>query len=294
MRRGRIADAVGAFEGADAIQYRVDGGVPYRGLGVWWADLWLELDPTREARQSAMRDLQISDEYGWWNNSAYCHWLLGRLDTLDGDFEAAAAHLRQAEATFRGGHVLIDFSGVLLGQADLSRWQGAWGDAQHKVEEALRLAASRRLLLYHADALVLRGRISLDQGQDAGDSDPVWAWRAVDDAEGALVLAQRAGYAWAERDALSCALTPPTRSATPARPTATAPTPRCSPPTSNRLTDRRQSFPQNILQASASGRQKRLSWIVGVRDRSVAQGKDPYERRRPFYDVEDPIRAHAQ
>jgi hypothetical protein len=37
----------------------------------------------------------------------------------------------------------------------------------------VRLIASRRMLLYHADALVLREQISLEQGQDAGDEDPV-------------------------------------------------------------------------------------------------------------------------
>jgi hypothetical protein len=49
---------------------------------------------------------------------------------------------------------------------------------------------------------VLRGRINLEQGQDAGDGDPVWAERGWDDAEAALALSQQCGYAWAERDAL--------------------------------------------------------------------------------------------
>ncbi len=238
-RQGRVAEALGAFERADETERRVSGCGLYGGSGIVWTDLLLRLGRRGQARQSAAQHLEISDQHGWEAISAGCRWLLGRLDTLDGDVEAAAAHLREAEATFRGGHVLIDLSGVLLAQADLSR----------------------RQRVYHADALVLRGRISLDQGQDTGDDDPVWAWRALDDAESALALAQRSGYAWAEREA--------------------------------RTNDRRQSLPQPF-RPSVSGRQMRLSGIVGVRDRSVAQGKDPYERAALFDDVEDPIRAHAQ
>lgn len=201
-RQGRIAEALGAFQCADTVARRVDGEGLYSLRGIVLADLLLRLGRTGEARQSAVRNLELCGKHGWWGYLAHCRWLLGRLDALDGDVEAAAVHLWAAEATFRNDHQLVGLAPVLIAQADLFRRQRAWGDAQHKVEEAVRLASSRRLVLDHADALVLRGRISLDQGQDAGDADPVWAWRAIDDAEAALALAQRSGYAWAERDAL--------------------------------------------------------------------------------------------
>jgi hypothetical protein len=60
----------------------------------------------------------------------------------------------------------------------------------------LALAAPRGLRLVHADALVLRGRARMVEGQ------PDNASRALDDAEEALRLARECGYAWAERDAL--------------------------------------------------------------------------------------------
>ena len=50
--------------------------------------------------------------------------------------------------------------------------------------------------LVHADALVLRGRARILEGQ------PDSASRALDDAEEALRMARECGYAWAERDAL--------------------------------------------------------------------------------------------
>jgi antitoxin (DNA-binding transcriptional repressor) of toxin-antitoxin stability system len=58
--------------------------------------------------------------------------------------------------------------------------------------------------LAHADALVLRARLRLDAAQapasTPGATDP--RRLALDDAEGALQIAQQCGYVWAERDAL--------------------------------------------------------------------------------------------
>jgi hypothetical protein len=50
--------------------------------------------------------------------------------------------------------------------------------------------------LRHADALVLRGRIALDQ-----QASELAAAEALDDAGAALTIAGQCGYAWAERDA---------------------------------------------------------------------------------------------
>jgi hypothetical protein len=73
------------------------------------------------------------------------------------------------------------------------------------VEEALSLAAPRQMRLDHADALLLRARLQLDQ---AADSNLVFvaaeeaANRASDDSDAALQIARECNYAWAERDAL--------------------------------------------------------------------------------------------
>ena len=69
--------------------------------------------------------------------------------------------------------------------------------ALQRAAEALTLAAPHGVRLVHADALTLRGRAMLLEGQ------PGSALRALDDAEEALHLARECGYAWAERDALS-------------------------------------------------------------------------------------------
>ncbi|HEX9669317.1 MAG TPA: hypothetical protein VGC93_07510, partial [Thermoanaerobaculia bacterium] len=92
--------------------------------------------------------------------------------------------------------------------AELDRLRRRWADAWSAVEEALRLAAPRHMRLDHADALVLRARLSLDRARaraDGGSGEVLKeaAQRAQDDLEPGLRLARDCGYVWAERDALA-------------------------------------------------------------------------------------------
>jgi hypothetical protein len=65
----------------------------------------------------------------------------------------------------------------------------------------------------------------------------VWAWRGVSGAEAALALAQRAGYAWAERDTLLLRADALGVLGDPDQTHQDVPTRRCSPPPSNRKPD---------------------------------------------------------
>ncbi|MGH8896561.1 MAG: SIR2 family protein [Egibacteraceae bacterium] len=196
-RQGRVAEALKAFKDADAIERQegLEGASLFYLGGIWYVDLLLRFGWVAEARERTEANLQICEHYGWGQNVARCRWLLGRLDTLAGAFDTAAEHLTAAEATFRGGRMLAELPPVLLAQADLARRRRDWIQAERYVGEALGLAAPRRMRLHHADALVLRGRITLDRVGSEG------AERALDDAEAARSLAQGCGYAWAERDA---------------------------------------------------------------------------------------------
>jgi hypothetical protein len=73
------------------------------------------------------------------------------------------------------------------------------------VEEALTLAAPRRMRLDHADALLSFARLELDKavrGNLSSSAAEAAAYRCGDNSDAALSIARECGYAWAERDAL--------------------------------------------------------------------------------------------
>jgi tetratricopeptide (TPR) repeat protein len=126
--------------------------------------------------------------------------VLGQAASLAGEYPAAADHLAQAAQILRRGHLPVELTAVLLAQADLDRRRAAWPAAYSQVEEALGLAAPRRLRLHHTDALVLRGRIRLDHAHaDQATNRRVAAEQALDDATFAASLARECGYLWGER-----------------------------------------------------------------------------------------------
>jgi tetratricopeptide (TPR) repeat protein len=197
--QGQMTEAVSAFEAATNLERRIDTRKTwlYGFRGVRWSGLLMRLGHTTDARTIMEANLVICERNKWQDEVARCYWLLGCLDALAGADAAAAAKLTKAEVILRGAHQLSDLSQVLLAQADLDRRRQVLDDAERRVEEALAIVSSRRMTLHFADALVLRGHIHLDRGH---------AEQALDDAEGARLLAQRSGYAWAERDAaLVCA-----------------------------------------------------------------------------------------
>jgi tetratricopeptide (TPR) repeat protein len=202
--QGQIAGAITGFETAKHLQRPLLGSKELYALhGTWWAEFRFRLGYAAEARTLTMANLSICERRGWHEDVARCRWLVGRLDAVDGAYDAAASELARAAATCRAGHLLPDLVQVLLAQADLARRQQAWDAALSYVEEAITAAASRRMPLPHADALVLRGRLYLERGraEALADDHRLEAEQALDDADTARTLAQRCHYLWAERDA---------------------------------------------------------------------------------------------
>jgi hypothetical protein len=197
--QGSTSHAIESFREALEVERWTDSVLHglYSLGGIWWAELLLRLGHTGEARQATDRNLEICARSGWHQDSAGCQLLLGRLDAMTHRLTPATINLTHAATTFRIGHMLPELTDVLLAQADLDRGQRAWTAAESHIAEALRLASSRSMRLKHADALVLRGRIALDQ-----HASPLAAAEALDDAAAALTIARQCGYAWAERDAL--------------------------------------------------------------------------------------------
>ena len=204
--QGRSGEALAALNAAKAIQRRTNPDSEelssYRG--VLCATLLIRLDQIERAQAITEANLRVCERYGWQEDVARCHTLLGVLATLVGSFPDAAQHLTQAESVFRRAHQIRDLVNTLLARAELERRQGHWNEASATTEAALRLAAPRKMLLAQADALVLRGRIRLDRARAAAQTtDRHEVKRAGDDLDQALTLARSCGYAWAERDALT-------------------------------------------------------------------------------------------
>jgi tetratricopeptide (TPR) repeat protein len=202
--QGQVAEALAAFADADQIERRlhIEGASLHSGRGIRWAELLLRLGQAGRAHELTETNLRICQRNGWQADVARCRRVLGQVAVLGGEHLAAADHLAQAAQILSRGHLLIDLTAVLLAQADLDRRHAVWPAAAGQVEEALSLAAPRRLRLYHADALVLRGRIRLDHAYaDPAIDQRVTAEQVLDDATFAATLARECGYLWGERDA---------------------------------------------------------------------------------------------
>jgi tetratricopeptide (TPR) repeat protein len=162
--------------------------------GVQWAEHLLRTGARDRARRLTEANREICERNAWHEHVARCEWVLGWLDTLDGGWPEAEAHLVRAKATFTTGHMIYELVRVLLTESGCHLGQVQWEAALAACERAMELAAPRKYRLVHADALNLRARISLERPAP----DPAGA---RDDAEAALQLAEFCEYAWAERDA---------------------------------------------------------------------------------------------
>lgn len=207
-RRGRVGEAMAAFEEANDIEKRIDlqGHELYSPRGVRWADLLLGLGQTARARALTEANATICELHAWQDDVAGCRLTLGRLDAVEGRLDAAVEHLTAAEGVMRRGHLLQRLPPVLLARGGVERRRRRWEAAWRFVGEALRIAMPRGMRLDHADGLVLRARLRFEQekADRTGDAEALRdaALRAQDDLDAALTLARDCGYAWAERDAL--------------------------------------------------------------------------------------------
>jgi tetratricopeptide (TPR) repeat protein len=205
--QGRVNEALQLFQLASELEQRIDPDLPclVSMRGVRWGDLLVRVGRIGQARQVTEWNLYACEQEHWRSAAALCHVILGRLDTLAGDWGGAASHLGQAAGIVRGAHLLPALPGVLVAQADLARHRHHWEEAEHHIEEAATIADTRRMSLYLAEALILRGRIKLDRGQlslEGGNSKlRSLVEHGLDAADASLSIARRYGFPWAERDA---------------------------------------------------------------------------------------------
>jgi tetratricopeptide (TPR) repeat protein len=207
-KRGRIGTALAAFDDATKVERRTN--LEAMGLfgrrGIRFADLLLRIGSKDDARRLTDDNLRICVQNGWQEETAQCWTLLGEIAADGGLFAQAEGQFKAAEKIFRGGHVVSQIPRILLAQGDLERRRGRWEQADAAVEEALTLAAPRQMRLDHADALLLRARLELDQSGSSSQASARpedAAHRATDSCDAALQIARECGYAWAERDALA-------------------------------------------------------------------------------------------
>lgn len=168
----------------------------YSLLGIHLTELLLRSSHTALASRRTKANLRICERNKWNDDISRCHWMLGWCALVDSTLDVAEAELRQAEPILHRGQLLFDLARlhVTAGELALARRDAA--GALDRAAEALALAAPRGMRLVHADALVLRGRARMLEGQHDSVS------RSLDAAEESLRLARECGYAWAERDAL--------------------------------------------------------------------------------------------
>ena len=195
---GRINAAAENFAIANELEKKnhYQGAELYSSRGIWWAELLMGSGHSTLASERTHVNLLICKRNHWNYDIAKCHWILGCCALAEGQLDDAEVELQHAELIFHRGQILFDLARlhVTAGQVALARQDVI--NALDRAAEALDLAAPRSMRLVHADALILRGRARLLEGE--ADS----AVRAFDDAEDALRLARECGYAWAERDAL--------------------------------------------------------------------------------------------
>jgi tetratricopeptide (TPR) repeat protein len=195
MLRGDLEHAERAFKEADAIEKRRAGLDLNADLGIQWAEHLICAGDLLRARQLTETNAEICKRNDWHLQIAMCEWIFAWLDTLEGHFPSAHAHLDRAKDTFTSGHMIRDLARTLLTESECLLAEGNHAAAGASCERALQLAAPRSYRLIHSDALNLRARIRLSQSP----ADPL---AASDDAEAALQIARPCEYYWAERDAL--------------------------------------------------------------------------------------------
>ena len=140
----------------------------------------------------------------WREEAAQCWSVLGEIALDENLLPEADAQIATAEGIYRSGHTVAQLPRVLIARGELERRRGNREQAGAAIEEALTLAAPRQMKLDHADTLLLRARLELDQAAGATRSvSEASANQANDDAEGALTIARECGYVWMERDALN-------------------------------------------------------------------------------------------
>ena len=192
---GDVVQADKAFADANEIEKGINQDADLYGLnGIQWAEHLQRIGDCMQARQLTEANCQISQRNNWHQTIGQCEWIFGWLDVLEGCFDEASVHLRNAREIFTRGHMIYELARTLVTESAMWLGRGEYQAAYDVCERAREMAAPRNYRLVHADALVQRARIwmSLPKPQPG---------KARDDAEAALQIARFCSYAWAQRDA---------------------------------------------------------------------------------------------
>jgi tetratricopeptide (TPR) repeat protein len=199
---GDTAEAEEQFTAADTIGFAAgrDRAHLSAGRGAWWAEWLARTGRPRPSRVLTKSNAQICRRHRWTVDLARCDRQLGRLALAAGDTEAAGSHLAEAVSCFRDGDYLIELAITLVDIAEHTRVTGDHESADHHADEALSIAAPRKLIPVQSAALAARARIRASQAAMLGSIQPIFQGR--DAADAALRLATRHHLLWHELDAL--------------------------------------------------------------------------------------------
>ena len=207
---GWVADISGASEEAESCFLRADRAVfsgSSRHLhsvpGIQWAERLARTGRPGPARALTERNREFAEQMGRKGHLARCIRLLGRLALADGQTAAAGSQLAEAAEYFRNGDALPELAVTLVDLAEWARAAGHLGAAAGHAEDAIAVAAPRKLVPAQAAALAARARIRAGQfhARAAAATADLLA-QGRDAADAALRLAVRHHLAWAELDAL--------------------------------------------------------------------------------------------
>jgi tetratricopeptide (TPR) repeat protein len=204
---GDPAEAEQQFIAADRVELASDteGDHLYSLTGTQWAEWLIRTERPGPAERLMRRNLELSESYGWNDDVAHSHQMLGRVALTTGDTESAGEHFEQAARCFRDGDLLTYLAAILADVAEHARVIGDLDAAERYATEAITIAAPRGLVAAQSAALAARARIRASQAVAAG-SVAGYTAQGRDAADAALRLATRHQLAWHELDALrACA-----------------------------------------------------------------------------------------
>ncbi len=112
----------------------------YSLQGYRYCNLFLDLDRPTEARERALKAIEIAIRNNWLLNIGLDHLTLGRACLRLGDLVNAATHLDQAVGFLRKAGNQDHLQRGLLARAAFLREQGQFDAARRDLDEAMELA----------------------------------------------------------------------------------------------------------------------------------------------------------
>jgi tetratricopeptide (TPR) repeat protein len=161
LEKGDLPAAVEALE--DAVHRMENAGMQQlQGwFGAFLAESYLASGRAQEARDTALRAIEVTGEVRFWYGLALAHRALGRVLLVGGDYEGAAEHFRQALKGFADLQVPFEVARTRLDLALLARDQGDAGEAARGLAEAYRLFSRLQTPRYLERVEQLADRLAL-------------------------------------------------------------------------------------------------------------------------------------